>query len=204
MATVLDIIDSVKARMREDDRIEVTFAQMISFINDAAQDLVASGWVIQDLDEAGLFVAGTYEYVVPSGIAFIHEIRIENTVTSPSTWDEIIPLHFWRIGEYDSPMINFHKAFPIPDAKLMRVLGQKRPSLYTATADTIDSGMEPYIRESALASALSFQSAAIPELEQSRSRFALAGEARLRAEQFLSRSPQRFRQFPNARYVPGR
>ena len=154
MATVLDIIDSVKARMREDDRIEVTFAQMLSFINDAAQDLVASGWVIQDSDEAAAFVSGTYEYAVPSGIAFVHEIRVENTVTTPSTWDEIIPLHFWRIGEYDSPMINFHKAFPLPDAKLMRVLGQKRPSLYTATADTVDLGMEPYIRESALASAV--------------------------------------------------
>lgn len=204
MATVLDIIDSVKARMREDDRIEVSFAQMLSFINDAAQDLVASGWVIQDMDEAALFVVGTYEYAVPSGLAFVHEIRVENTVDTPSTWDEIVHSHFWRIGEYDAPKLVFHKGFPIPGTRLMRVLGQKRPSLYTGTGDTVDLGMEPYIRESALASALSFQSAAIPELEQSRSRFALAGEARLRAEQFLSRSPQRFRQFPNARYVPGR
>ena len=204
MATVLDIIDSVKARMREDDRIEVSFAQMLTFINDAAQDISASGWVVPDMDEAGLFATGTYEYAVPSGLAFIHEIRIESTVDTPSTWDEIVPLHFWRIGELDDPKLNFHKGFPIPDGKLMRVTGQKRPTLYSATGTTIDAGMEPYIREAALASALSFQSAAIPELEQARSRFALAGEARLRAEQFLSRSPQRFRQFPNARYVPGR
>ena len=204
MASVLDIIDSVKARMREDDRIEVSFAQLITFINDAAEDLRASGWLIQDHDEAGLFVTGTYEYTVPSNIAFIHEIRVESTVTTPSTWDEVVPLHLWRIGEYDSPMINFHKGFPIPDGKLMRVNGQKRPDLYTGTGDTVQLGLFPFIRESALASALSFQSAAIPELEQARSRFALAGEARQRAEQFLSRSPQRFRQFPNARYVPGR
>ncbi len=203
MASVLDIIDSVKARMREDDRIEVSFAQMISFINDAAQDLIASGWVIQDMDEALTFATGTYEYTAPSTLAFIHEIRVENTADTPSTWDEIVPLHLWRIGEFDTPMLIFHKGFPIPDGKVMRILGQTRPSLYTVTGDTIDAGMEPYIREAALASALSFQSAAIPELEQSRSRFALAGEARQRAEQFLSRSPQRFRQFPNARYVPG-
>ncbi len=197
------------ARLRPDSQInvEVSIPQMLTFINDAALDLRNSGWlkILAD-DESITFATNDYDYDVPASFAFIHELRVEDTTLSTSTYDEVVDGHFWYVPEdvAGTPEIVFHRAFPIPNGKKLKVMGQERPSLYTAITDTIDAGMESFIRESALASALSYAASARPEIEFERSRFILAREARDRADRFLAGQPMRFRQFPNSVYVPTR
>ena len=209
MADVQDIIDSVMARLRPDSQtdVQVSIPQLLTFINDSALDLRNAGWlkILAD-DESITFVTNDYDYDVPASFVYIHELRIENTTTTPSTYDEIISRHFWYITEdvASTPELVFHRAFPIPNGKKLKVMGQERPSLYTAITDTIDAGMESFIRESALASALSYAASARPEVEFERSRFVLAQEARARADRFLALQPQRYRMFPNSEYVPTR
>lgn len=197
------------SRLRPDSQInvQISIPQLLTFINDAALDLRNSGWLIILADDESLeFAVNDYDYNVPASFTFIHEIRVEDTTVSPSTYDEIVERHFWRIAEdvAGTPELIFHTGFPIPTGKKMKVMGQKRPSLYTAITDTIDAGMESFIRESALASALSYMASARPDVEFERGRFALAQEARLRANRFLALQPMRFRQFPNSEYVPTR
>lgn len=197
------------ARLKPDSQtnVQVSIPQMLTFINDAALDLRNSGWlkILAD-DESIEFVTNDYDYDVPSSFAFVYELRIENTATTPSTFDEIIDFHFWRIAEdvAGTPEFVFHQGFPIPSGKKLKVMGQERPSLYTAITNTVDAGMESYIRESATASSLEYMASARPDVEFERSRFVLAQQARATAFRFLSLQPMRFRQFPNSEYVPTR
>lgn len=197
------------ARLRPDSQtnVQVSIPQLLTFINDAALDLRNSGWlkILAD-DESIEFSTNDYDYDVPSSFAFIHELRVENTSLTPATFDEIVDRHFWRISEdvAGTPEIVFHTAFPIPSGRKLKVLGQERPSLYTAITNTIDAGMESYIRESATASALEYMASARPDVEFERSRFVLAQGARATAFRFLALQPMRFRQFPNSEYVPTR
>jgi len=209
MADVQDIIDSVMAQLRPDSQIhvEVSIPQMLTFINDAALDVRNSGWMINIADDESItFAQNDYHYNVPSAFTYVHELRIENTTLNPSTYDEAVDLHFWRIEEdvANTPQFTFHTAFPLPNGKKLKIMGQQRPSLYTSITDTIDAGMESFMREASLASALSYMASARPEIEFERSRFVLSQEARARAERFLAVQPMRFRQKPNGRYVPSR
>lgn len=210
MATIQDLLDSIKAQLRDSDLVEVTITQIQSFLNDAAQDAKNSGWLIDlEDDESLTWTNNTYEYAVPASFAYVSELRVENTATSPSTWDEVVPSHFWEIRLDSSvPTFFIHRGFPIPDSRLMKVVGQKRPTIYssgaTGLAETVDSGFESFLRDRALALALGFQATANPSLEIDRTRLALMDRAFGRSEAMLARHPQENRVTPNAEHAPGR
>lgn len=210
MATVQGIVDSIMARLRPWDLLETTIEQVQIFINDAAQDARNVGWYVKlEDDESLTWATNTYEYNVPATFAYVSELRVENEATSPSTWDEIVPFHFWRISLDDSvPKFFIHRGFAIPTARAMKVMGQKRPTIYssgaTGLAETIDLGFESFLRERAISSALSYQATANPSLEVDRTRLALADRARLFSNEFLKSHPQENRVDPNAEHVPGR
>jgi hypothetical protein len=210
MAIIQDLVDSIKAQLRDSDLVEVTITQLQSFINDAAQDAKNSGWlIVLEDDESLTFVANTYEYAVPASFAYVTELRVENTATSTSTWDEVIPDHFWEIRLDSSvPTFFFHRGFALPSGRLMKVIGQQRPTIYssgaTGLAETVDSGFESFLRDRALALALGFQATANPTLEIDRTRIALMDRAFGRSEAMLARHPAENRVTPNSEYVPSR
>jgi hypothetical protein len=210
MATVLDLVDSIKGQLRDSDLVEVTITQLQGFINDAAQDAKNSGWlIVLEDDESLTWTANTYAYSVPASFAYVSELRVENTATSPSTWDEVVPDHFWEIRLDSSvPKFFISRGFPIPNAKLMKVIGQERPTIYssgaTGLAETVDLGFESFLRDRALALALGFQATANPTLEIDRTRIALMDRAMGRSEAMLARHPQENRVNPSAVYVPSR
>lgn len=183
---------------------------MQTFLGAAVQDAKNSGWlIVLEDDESLTWTANTYAYAVPASFAYVSELRVENTATSPSTWDEVVPDHFWEIRLDSSvPKFFIHRGFPIPSGKLMKVIGQKRPTLYSAgatgLAETVDPGFESFLRDRALAYALSFQATASPDLEIDRSRIALMDRAMGRSEAMLARHPQENRVNPSAEHVPGR
>jgi len=181
-----------------------------TFLNAAVQDATGAGWlIVLEDDESLTWTANTYAYSVPSSFAYVKELRVENTGTTPSTWDEVVPDHFWEIRLDSSvPKFFISRGFPIPNAKLMKVVGQKRPTLYssgsTGLAETVDIGFEAFLRDRALAYTLGFQATANPSLEIDRTRMALMDRAMARSEADLARHPYENRVDPNARHVPGR
>ena len=207
MATAQTIVDRIFDRMRPADYIEVSIPQVLSFINQAAEVARGSGWVLHMEDDESLtFAENTWEYAVPATFAYVESLRIEDDTTSPSTYDEHIPRSYWEI-RINAAVPYFYinqRAFPIPVDKSLKVIGQKRPSLYTVITATVDPGMEAYLTEMASHFALSFMSAGNPTLELDRSRLALAQKSLGFAEALLSRHPAEFRVRPSSRLVPGR
>lgn len=204
MPTVLDLVDSIKSHLREPDEFEVSIAQLQTFINDAAYDARNSGWLLQMEDDESLtFLSNTFEYNVPASFAYIRELRVEDDSTTPSTWHEIIPDHFWAMRiDAAVPKFFFHPAWSLPVDKQLKVIGQKRPTIYTALANTIDPGMESFIRARALAYALGFTATSRPDLDVQRLNMWV--NHRRDSELMLGRHPQEFRAKPSSRLVPGR
>jgi hypothetical protein len=131
---------------------------------------------------------------------------VEDDTFTPSMWDQHIPHAFWEIRiDASSPMFYINTRWALPQSgTLMKVIGQKRPALYTALTETVDPGMEAYLAEMATHYALSYMSAGNPSLDIDRSRLALAQKSLAFAEGLLSRHPQEFRVKPNSKLVPGR
>ncbi len=203
MTTVLSLIDSIQAGIRGPDEIEVSIAQVQTFINDAAQEARSSGWLLpMEDDESLTFAANTYEYNVPASFAYVYMLRIEDDTTDPSTWNWILEHHLWDIRIDEAvPKYFINGGFPLPVPQKLKTVGQKRPTIYSALADTIDPGMEAFLQRRATASALGFISAT-GELDQQR--FGMWNQQRRDAELLLGRHPQEFRVKPSSRYVLGR
>jgi hypothetical protein len=84
----------------------------------------------------------------------------------------------------------------------MKVTGWKRPDTSYSVGDTIDPGLESFLRERAAAHALGYMAAGTGELDRYRQTFS---EIKKRdSEEFLGRRPEQFKILPLARYVPER
>ena len=207
MSTVQTLVDRIFETIRPSEHIEISIGQMQTFINRAAEDARGSGWMIHLEDDESLsFADNTWEYAVPATFAYVHSLRVENDTFDTSTWDEHVPWPFWEIRLNASvPVFYINSLWRIPTSGLaMKVIGQQRPSLYTAITETVDPGMEAFLAQRATAYALFYMSAGNPTLDIDRSRLELARTSLALSERLLSNHPQEFRQKPNAKLVPGR
>lgn len=203
MTTILSLIDSIQAGIRGPDEIEISIAQVQTFINDAVQEARSSGWhlPIED-DESITFASNTYEYNVPATFAYVYMLRIEDDTTTPSTWNTILEHHLWDIRIDDGvPKYFIHRGVGLPVPMKLKTVGQKRLTIYSALADTIDPGVEAFLRARATATALGFISAT-GELDQQR--FGMWNQQRRDAELLLGRHPMEYRVKPSSKYVLGR
>ena len=203
MPSVLDLVDDVIDGIRGPDAIEITIPQVQSFINQAVYEARSSGWLLpMEDDESLTFASNTYEYAVPSDFAYVYELRVEDDTTSPSTWNQIIEHHLWDIRINSSaPYFFFHRAMVLPVPQSLKVVGQKRLTVYSALATTIDPGVEAFLRARASASALGFISAT-GELDPQR--FQMWSQHRRDAELLLARHPMEMRVKPSSVLVLGR
>lgn len=210
--TFKELIDEIFEHLQPPDEIGLSIASVMTYVNSAARDARNSGWLIHmEDDESIVFVANTWDYAIPATFAYIKELRVENDTSSSSTWDEVIPEGYWepRI-EGGVPRLFFVRPFMIPVGLNLKVIGQKRPTLYSTLSETIDPGMESFLRERAIVYALSFIRSSAKGIwtEQDQGidqeRFALWDRRRRDSELMLARHPAEFRVRPSSRLVPGR
>jgi len=130
----------------------VNTAQLLDIIKDAAEDASNGGWLIELEDNESLtFTTGTYEYAVPASFYFLSDLYYESTVAGVYTG--IVLPHEWRLATNGAvPVIRFDKDYEsIPTGRKLRVIGWRRPTTdYDADGDTIDAGMEAFLRERSL------------------------------------------------------
>lgn len=174
-------------------------------INKAARDLRNSGWYIDlEEDETITEVASTYTFPVPASFAVISELRRGEAYDSTTVYDTPIPSHFWELGlDGGVPIIRFDSNFysSIVGSSI-KVIGQRRPTIYTDDADTIDTGCESFLSERALSYGARLQGLGGSELARS---YAQIAEQALRNSLIaLSMQPQSFRINVNGWRVPGR
>jgi hypothetical protein len=196
MSTVTNLVTSISEVIRDPGLAEITQAQIITFLNDAAQDASGQGWLIWLADNTSLsFGVGDFDYSVPTSFAYIKDLE------SPTS---VIARHYWDLRLVSStPTILFNSFFTIPTGTL-KVTGYRRPTTtYTSGSDTIDVGMESFLRERAASLALEMMSAGLSELDRLRSTQA---ERRFRNSEMALERRVKFieRLVPTLRLVPGR
>lgn len=183
---------------------QVTGRQILSFLNSAARDAASRGiYIPLEEDESLELASNDYDYTVPSGFITIAEVWLENT-TQAGLFDRLVPRYMWRLGlDAGVPVLRFNSdVFDIEAGKNLKLVGQKRPSTYTDDADTLDPGLESFLRERTIS--YSARYLARGGSNYSRQYATLAQESYATSELFLSSSPQEFRMRPDSRKVLGR
>jgi hypothetical protein len=228
-----DMKKRVAMRCRDPLMKELGDVEYGEVVNDAIQDLSGCGWLLSlEEDESLVLVANTYAYTVPANFAYIKELRYEDTSTSPSVYDMVIPFEEWRLGfDGSAAKITFDsRLFRYTTGDHLKVVGQKRPSELSSDATALEGGMEPFIRERAISYAARTMAMLLPErgaeqvqamesdpgggyipptipnAEQQRAQrlMALSERAWVNSEAFLANHPQEFRVLTGSRHVPGR
>lgn len=201
---LIDLAQSCALHVRDEGFNELSKSNWTRFIGDAGIDARDSGWFLPMSDDTSITVtAQTYNYAVPAGFAYVDAILLGETINDTDIFLREVPANHWDIRLRDGvPNFELNTVTEMITGKPLKVIGQKRPGIYTTQADTLDSGMESFLRERALYFGFRFLGAGVSEL--SRWRQIMAQQAWATSEAFLKRHPQEFRMRPNAREVLGR
>ncbi|KKN10607.1 hypothetical protein LCGC14_1034950 [marine sediment metagenome] len=151
--TIDELLDEISVHLQDPAYELLNRAQLLEAVNSAAWDASAEGWVLSTQDESLTTGSADYEYDVPAGLAYIHEIWQETT-TGTAIYPTFVPWHQWElvIDASGTPAIHFSRdSYSLTATIDLRVKGQTRPTTeYSADTDVIDTGMESFIRERAV------------------------------------------------------
>lgn len=202
MTTVQNLVDSIEIHIRDVANVEVTEAQLLILLSDAAQDAGGAGWLIHlEDDESLAFITDTVEYAVPASFVYIKDLRFEGATADE--YPDIIPRHYWQMRiEGGVAVIFLDPNYSFTAARKIKVVGFRRPPTFSAMGNTVEPGLEAFLRDRATCFALRFMSAGSSELDRLRREQA---EIKFRdSEIMLERRPDFLRVVPAPRYVPGR
>ena len=199
MSTIQQIQDGIALRARDTGQAEITSANIIKLINDAARDAASRGWLISLSDNTSLsYVTSTHEYAVPASFAYIRDLLDDGDLLRRSYWD----MRYIS----SSAKIVFHgeaSDIRIENSSVITVVGFKKPKEdYSAVGDTVDAGIEAFLRDRGLAYVLDYMSAGLSELDTLRER---ARERAYRDSEVILQTHQEIedRLVPLLRQVPG-
>lgn len=187
---------------------ELNAANWLSFIQSAARDARSSGWLVYNEDNESITIASnTYEYAVPSGFAYVTRILVSETISGTAVYVREVPrshyeIRYNTIAAVAGPAITFTTITELTPNQTLKVVGQARPTIYTAAGNTIDPGMEGFLRERALYYGFRFLGAGLSELARWRQQMSI--QCWQTSEAMLRRHPQEFRMHPSAMEVPSR
>lgn len=161
MATAQNIVDQIQVHCRDTGAAEITEAQLLALVNDAAMDAAIRGWMVPiEDDESVTFSAVSVN--VPADFAWIREIRYGTNFPS------IIPRQYWSVSLNGGvPVIYFDSRLTGVSGTL-KFIGWKRPKTTYALVDTIEVGLESFLRERGAHYALTYMAQGTSELDRSR------------------------------------
>lgn len=198
--TIQELQDGIALRARDTALAEITSAQIIQLINDAARDAASRGWLIPLSDNTSLsYTTATYTYAVPASFAYIRDLLDDG---------DSIRRNYWDIRFVSSvPTIVFEGEaadIRIANGSTLTVVGYKKPTdTYSAVDDSVDVGVEAFLRDRALAFVYDYLSAGGSELDTMRER---KRELAYRDSEIAFQNRQQIedRIVPLLRQVPGR
>lgn len=204
MANVDELVWEVALHAGDPSYSELSEQHLLALVRSAAYDARNSGWLLPHEEDESLTVTeNTYEYAVPLDFAYIEKMYLEETINSTDIYIEPVPSNHWELRLNGAiPVIYFNTLSAVTIGKNLKIVGQKRPTLYHIRDQIIDRGMESFLRERALYYAFRILGAGMSEL--ARWRQTMSQQSWATSEAFLRRHPQEFRVNPNSRHVPGR
>ena len=199
--TVDELITDIGHHLQDPSHAVVNAIQIVGFINDAAHDAANEGWVLKmDDDESVTITSGTFEYAVPEDFVYIYELRDQSNFTDLN----IIPVSYWKIENGVTPVIRFSRDLydSTTGAGTLQIKGHKRPKQDYTDSDSIDAGMESFLRERALSYAARNVSKGSSGRAQTYVR--MAETTWLRSESLMEDQQDLFRPLAYAQRVYGR
>lgn len=194
MTTAQSLVDSLEVHIRDTTNVEVTEAQLLRFLNDAAQDVASRWWVPLEDDESVTFASPSV--AVPSGFAYLREIRYGTDYVS------VIPRQYWDVRINGGVSVIFFDPRLTGVSGAIKFVGWKRPKIDYVLADVIEIGMEAFLRERAGHFAMNFMAAGLSELD--RARIQLAETKFRNSEILIQQHIEERKVVPSPRIVPGR
>lgn len=198
---VQTLLSMVTLMIRDVNQGEYTTAQLLLLLQSAAWDFRDGGWLLRmEDDESIVVVANTPEYDVPADFAYVQDLYLERTLGNSSDFSTQIPRGHWDIRLNDNgPQFVFYTQSFLDVGKNVKIVGQKRPTIYTDLNQDVDVGMIVRLRERVKFYARMGMAPGNSELARMRYTTAVT-------ERQLERPypPKTFRQLPGAKPVPGR
>ncbi len=135
---------------------QVSSEQLLILINQAVDDLGGYGWLTPMTEDHSLSMTeDTFAYLVPANWAYIEDIYTEE---STGIYNDVVPPHQWHIElRAGGPYIVFDSDMWGPDTGYhLKLIGQRRPTRYTADTDTVEELFVPFVRDRATSAALEY------------------------------------------------
>lgn len=143
---VASLKKSIASHLHDPATRAVSDAQLLDFINDAARDAGNAGWLI-DLDRSVIISSqNTDQFTVPAN--FVYILNIYNNSSPGATRLEQF---YWKLVLTGGTPKIYLDTRLTSQTNSITIEGYKRPSTYTSDTDTIDVGIESFLRERALA-----------------------------------------------------
>jgi len=199
-------IDVAQA-LRDPDFHQVNPRQLIGFINQAARDAGNEDWYVNTPEDESIVLAtGNYSYTIPTPFVSITEVWLPVLPAGTVYTDRLddFKWHLVLVGasvprlRFDQRLINID-AF---NTKSPRLVGQKRPSVYTVVTETVDIGLESFLHNRSVYYGASFMARKNPALAPIYD--TLGKESFGASEVLLQHQKKRFGEFPLGRVVLGR
>lgn len=201
---VSELITECTEHIGDPEKGEIGDSTWLTFVKTAARLVRSSGWLLPLEDDTSIICTATdYEYLVPDDFAYVTDLFIEETINGNAVYRTRIPRNHYEIRNgYFGPVFSFNTQDFLAVGKHIKVTGQKRPTVYTLSTETLDAGMEGYFLERVLF--YGYRRAAVGRSELAQWRQSMAQASWQSSEMLLKRHPQEFRCDPDAIYIPGR
>ncbi len=199
--TIEELRDEIAQHLQDPLHLLVGREQLLEFINSAAWDAANQDWLLPKSNESIETAASTYEYAVPSGFTYIHDIWLESSTANQ--FDERILRNQWKVGlvSTTATIIFDSILWTIVATRNLKLDGHARPNTEYTDSESIDVGLEAFIRERAIMYGARNMSRHGGQHAQQYAQ--LAQEAFTTSEGMLQNRPEQYRLHLRSRFVPG-
>ncbi len=199
--TIEELRDEIAQHLQDPSHLLVGRAQLLEFINSAAWDAANGDWLLPKSEESIETAASTYEYAVPTGYEYIHDIWLESSTANQ--FDERILRNQWKIGLVSTAATIIFDSilWTIVATRNLKLDGHARPTTEYASSGSIDVGLEAFIRERGIMYGARNLSMHGGQHAQQYSK--LAEQTFQTSESMLQNRPEQYRLHLRSRAVPG-
>ncbi len=200
--TVDELRDEMAHHLQDPAHLLINRQQLLEFINSAAWDAATNDWLLPLDSEALETAASTYEYAVPTGFLYIHEIWLESAVADQ--YDQRIIRNQWRLLLVGSTatLVFDSDLWTITASRNLKLVGHQRPTTEYTTSSNIDTGLESFIRERAIS--YGARNLARTSSQNAQQYAQLAQQAWEMSNELLEKRPEQYQLHFRSRLVPGR
>ena len=193
--------DEISNHLQDPAHLQLNTQQLLEMINSSAWDAANMDWLLPKSDESLETASSTFEYAIPSGFEYIHDIWLESSTSNQ--FDERILRNQWKIGlvSTTATLIFDSVLFTIVVTRNLKLDGHARPTTEYAADANIDVGLEAFIRERSIM--YGARNLARRGGQSSLQSSELAKETFQTSEAMLQNRPEQYRLHLRSRHVPG-